>query len=95
MEQEAMRKKLFSQWTHNPNEMTSKEYHKMLSRMHKLARSSMPGDLKPGDTLATMQYMLEATQGSQGSQGTQGTQGTQGKEGESKKPEKLEKRHGS
>ena len=77
VEQEVMRKKLFSQWTQNPNEMTSKEYHKMLSRMHKLSRSSMPGDLKPGDTLATMEYMLEAM-----------NEGN----GESKKPQKVESR---
>ncbi|CAJ1390766.1 unnamed protein product [Effrenium voratum] len=63
VEQEAIRKRLFSQWAQNPNSMTSKEYHKMLSKMHKLARSSMPGDLKPGDTLATLQYMLDASKG--------------------------------
>lgn len=79
VEQEAVRKKLFAQWAQKPTEMTSKEYHKMLTKMHKLARSSMPGDLKPGDTLATMQYMLEVTEG---------------KEGESKKPQTLEKRQG-
>lgn len=27
--------------------------------MHQLARSSMPGELKPGDTLATLHYMLD------------------------------------
>lgn len=81
-EQEAVRRKLFAQWTQNPHEMTSKEYHKMLSKMHKLARSSMPGDLKPGDTLATMEYLLEATSGKATSKEPQ----------EVKKPQKLDKR---
>lgn len=52
VEQELMRKKLFSE---NEMVITSKEYHKRLSKMHQLGRSSMPGDLKPGDTLATLQ----------------------------------------
>lgn len=74
VEQELMRKKLFSE---NEMVITSKEYHKRLSKMHQLGRSSMPGDLKPGDTLATLQcanrskavrktpwrYMLETKDG--------------------------------
>ncbi|CAK8997499.1 unnamed protein product [Durusdinium trenchii] len=61
VEQESLRKKLFSHWTASgaSSTMTSKEYHKMLSTMHQLARSSMPGELKPGDTLATLHYMLD------------------------------------
>jgi len=59
VEQEAIRRKLFSQWSQHPTGMSSKEYHKMLTKMHGLARSSMPGELKPGDTLATLKHMLE------------------------------------
>jgi len=58
-EQEAIRRKLFSQWSQNSASMSSKEYHKMLMKMHNLARSSMPGELKPGDTVATLQHMLD------------------------------------
>jgi len=59
-EQEAFRKKLFNQFaTATPGVMDSTEYHKMLIKLHKLARSAMPGELKAADTLATLKYIVE------------------------------------
>jgi len=66
-EQEAFRKKLFNQFaTTTPGVMDSTEYHKMLIKLHKLARSAMPGELKAADTLATLKYVVDEGNKSKG-----------------------------
>eukprot|EP00933_Yihiella_yeosuensis_P013190 TRINITY_DN12337_c0_g1_i1.p1 TRINITY_DN12337_c0_g1~~TRINITY_DN12337_c0_g1_i1.p1 ORF type:complete len:442 (+),score=106.74 TRINITY_DN12337_c0_g1_i1:54-1328(+) len=58
-DQKEIRRKLFQQFAQtNPNELDSTEFHKMLMKLHKLARTAMPGELRAGDTLATLQYVV-------------------------------------
>lgn len=57
--EEEFKEKLYKQFVADPEGMQVTEYHKMLLKWHKLARWAMPGDLRPGDSLAALKYVLE------------------------------------
>jgi len=62
-EQEVIRKKFFHQYSvATPGVMDSKEYHKMVLELHKLARHDMPGELKAADSVAALQSIVEQSQ---------------------------------
>lgn len=62
-EQEIIRKKFFQQYAlATPGAMDSREYHKMVSELHNLARQDMPGELKAADSLAALQSIIEHNQ---------------------------------
>lgn len=59
--EEQAREKLFAQFAANPEDgMTSSEYHQVLRKWHKLAKWSMPGDVRPADSLAAFKFLLHA-----------------------------------
>eukprot|EP00930_Biecheleria_cincta_P044924 TRINITY_DN30954_c0_g1_i1.p1 TRINITY_DN30954_c0_g1~~TRINITY_DN30954_c0_g1_i1.p1 ORF type:complete len:357 (-),score=89.07 TRINITY_DN30954_c0_g1_i1:337-1407(-) len=62
-EQEVIRKKFFQQYSvATPGVLDSKEYHKMVQELHKLARHDMPGELKAADSVAALQSIIEQSQ---------------------------------
>lgn len=59
LEEEDVRRRLFDQFAVAvPGELSAGEYHKMLQKWHRHARWSMPGDLRAGDSLAALQFIL-------------------------------------
>jgi len=49
---------LFETFASNPNGMTKVDYHRMMGKWNKIARPSLPGDPRIGDSLATFNYIL-------------------------------------
>lgn len=57
--EEGFKEQLFKQCTSDfGNGMTMSEYHKMLVKWHKMARWSMPSDLRAADSFGALQYIL-------------------------------------
>lgn len=98
-EEDNFKRKLFMQFgsSEEANELTVAEFHKMLMRWHRLARWCMPADLRPGDSLAALEYVLrrdresrgEAAAGGSGAAAAGGGGGGAGPTSEAKLPYRL------
>jgi len=58
--EEEFKERLFRQFAADPEGMEVTEYHRMLMKWHKLAKWCMPGDLRAGDSLAALKYILDS-----------------------------------
>jgi len=57
--EEEFKEQMFKQFAADGQGMEATEYHRMLLKYHKLAKWCMPGDLRAGDSLAAMKYILD------------------------------------
>lgn len=58
-QEEDLQRQLFNQFaTTGSDELQAMEFHRMLQRWYPLAHSWAPGDLRAGDSLATLEYLL-------------------------------------
>merc|ERR1712048_124451 len=93
-EEEEFKKRLFAQFASaDSGQMTTTEYHKMLMKWHRLARWCMPGELRPMDSLASLEYVLRRDKESRGAPGG-GTESGNGPEdvgsaGDAKMPYRI------
>merc|ERR1719422_469407 len=58
--EEDFKERLFRQFAADPEGMEVTEYHRMLMKWHRLAKWCMPGDLRAGDSLAALKYILDS-----------------------------------
>merc|ERR1719188_310042 len=60
-EEEEFKRQVFTQFAadENADSLSITEYHQMLMRWHKMARWCMPSDLRPADSLACLEYILQ------------------------------------
>mmetsp|Transcript_130566 Transcript_130566/g.325771 ORF Transcript_130566/g.325771 Transcript_130566/m.325771 type:complete len:439 (+) Transcript_130566:84-1400(+) len=80
--EEEFKEKLFKQFASSADSMSVTEYHKMLMKWHRMARWSMPGDLRPADSLAALRYVLSRERNAQKGESAQ-ADGTAGGEAQS------------
>jgi len=69
-EESATKRRLFAQFAAEADswELSASEFHRMLTKWQHLARWSLPGQLRVGDSLAALEYFLQRERNSRGTE---------------------------
>mmetsp|Transcript_19648 Transcript_19648/g.52154 ORF Transcript_19648/g.52154 Transcript_19648/m.52154 type:complete len:320 (+) Transcript_19648:107-1066(+) len=57
-EEETFKKSLFAHFAGQDSEMSALQYHRMVTKWHGLTKWCLPCDVRPGDSLAALEYVL-------------------------------------